>query len=416
MNALRWLVVGLLAGLIGYFTLQYMVAPPLQTSLFLALGLVSLFILIVFAAKFFHDWQYLWISLLGLASFALSYQIANYAYFSQTETRTLPPITRAVTGAGGGTTSDLAPESDGHTAIVYFTHGEPQAYSPMPWIETFHELDADGVSFIPKPFRAFFLSNVRKEYLEIGGSLHNKVHQSMLRSLEKSMPEASQASTRFYLSFLDSPPRPDEAVIQAINEGADKIILAAVFLTDSSHTQAGHEMVEALDLAKYGVQVCMTEPLWTSEPLKSMFVTRANQNLGNTSQSKVGILLVGHGQPSDWDKIYGTQTEQENIFREEVKQRLVQEGYKPENVLMAWMEFKQPKIEEAVRQLVQNGVEKIFVFPASISADSIHSDIQIPNEAKKANVPTEIQVVNLGAWGDDPLVIQAIREKIMACQ
>jgi len=285
----------------------------------------------------------------------------------------------------------------------------------MPWIETFHELDADGVSFIPKPFRAFFLSNVRKEYLEIGGSLHNKVHQSMLHSLEKSMPEATQAGTHFYLSFLDSPPRPDEAVIRALNEGADKIILSAVFLTDSSHTQAGHAMVESLDLTKYGVQVCMTEPLWTSEPLKQMFVTRANQNLSGADPSKVGILLVGHGQPADWDKIYGTQTEQEITFRQEVKQRLIQEGYKPENILMAWMEFKQPKVEEAVRQLIKGGVEKIFVFPASISADSIHSDIQIPNEVKKANIPAGIQVIYMGAWGDDPLVIQAIHEKIMPC-
>ena len=30
-------------------------------------------------------------------------------------------------------------------------------------------------------------------------------------------------------------------------------------------------------------------------------------------------------------------------------------------------------------------------------------------------IPPGVKVVNLGAWGDDPLVIQAIREKILEC-
>ena len=47
---------------------------------------------------------------------------------------------------------------DGHTAILYFTHGEPPGYSAQPWIETIRELDHDKVPFVPWLIRPIFLT------------------------------------------------------------------------------------------------------------------------------------------------------------------------------------------------------------------------------------------------------------------
>ena len=47
----------------------------------------------------------------------------------------------------------------------------------------------------------------------------------------------------------------DEMAINAINDGADRIILLPIFITISSHTQAGQEMLAALEPEKYGVLV-----------------------------------------------------------------------------------------------------------------------------------------------------------------
>ena len=399
-----WIVISIFSLIIGASTLHYLVTPPLEMSIFLTITIILSSLVVYISARSFKRWNIL-LGIFAITAFILvGFLASNSVYLSQEEHRELPAITRSLSDKG-----------DGHTAVIYFTHGEPPAYSAMPWIETFHELDADGVSFIPAPFRAFFLNNLRSEYLMIGGSYHNKEHQQMIKSLEDSMPEQKAKGTRFYLAFLDSDPRPDAMAIQALNEGASKMVIAPVFLTISSHTKAGQEMIEALELERYGVDVSMAEPLWNSPSLKQMFVTRSNLHLGGTDKTKVGILLVGHGQPDDWDKIYASQTEQENLFREDVRQLLIQDGYEPEMIKLAWMEFKEPKIGGAVKELLSNGASKIFVFPASISASSIHSDIQIPLEAQKAGVPKSIEVINMGAWGNDPLVIQAIREKILTC-
>jgi sirohydrochlorin ferrochelatase len=76
------------------------------------------------------------------------------------------------------------------------------------------------------------------------------------------------------------------------------------------------------------------------------------------------------------------------------------------------MEFKSPKPAEMVEAFACNGVEKVLYFAAAISADAIHSQYDIPNLVRQARVPDGFPAINLGAWNDDPLVIQAIVHKV----
>ena len=405
MHVIKWAAVIVLSVGLGFCFVQYLVASPLHMSAYLLLCVLLAGLLVLTVAFGFRGVtpRVLAVGVI-LAGFVAGYLTTTMVFLNQEEERHLAEV------------SLLKDEQRDHTAVIYFTHGEPPAYSPMPWIETFKELDADKVSFIPKPFRPFFFLNFREEYLKVGGSPHNYIHQDMARSLKEAYKAEGDDSTRFYMAFLDSNPRPDEAVIRALNEGANKVVFATVFVTISSHTKAGQDMVRELDLEKYGVPICFSEPLWNSETLQEMFVTRANENLNGTDKSKVGVLLVGHGQPEDWDEIYPTQTEQEILFRQSIIQRLVADGYLEENISLAWMEFKQPEIAEISRELADKGVEKLFVFATSISASSLHSLYDIPQAVIQSGLPEGVEVVNLGAWDDDPIVIRAIKERVDACK
>jgi len=404
MKALFWILSAVLALLFGVFLMAYLVADPKTMSLYLVLALACLILWIIIAVRTFHGWQYLWGVLIALLCIVAGYLVSTRVFLARTEQRILPEIVRTTTDPG-----------DGHTAIIYYTHGEPQAYSPYPWLETFHELDKDKAEFIPWPFRPFFFLNLRRYYLELGGSAHVKVHQIMLHSLIQTFPEEQRGNIRFYQAFLDNNPRPDEMVIQAINDGASKLVIMPVFLTKSSHTLAGEEQITSLDLDQYAMEVCYSDPLWEKEPLQQMFVARSNIHRSGIPKEKTGILLVGHGQPAGWDLIYPTQTEQENLFREQVRNRLIADGYLPENVVLAWMSFKNPTVIDGMEQLLDQDVDLILYYSASISADAIHSDIQVPEEVHKAEIPADVNVVNMGAWGNSDLVIEAIRQNILEC-
>jgi len=343
-------------------------------------------------------------AVLALALFVAGYWAMTVRVLATPDPRVVPEITRAEGDPGLG-----------HTAVVYFTHGEPARYNPIGWINQFNEFDEQGIAFVPTLVRPIFLHRLRNAYLKVERSHHHDTHVRMLATLEQSYHDAGDTTTRFYLSFLDDEPRPDAAVIQALNDGASRIILCEVFLTVSNHTAEGEEMVEALHIEeRFGIEVRKTGPLWDSDLLRSMFVARANENLGDVEKSEVAVLLVGHGQPDEWDVQWGTETEHENAFRYGVLERLEQDGYTSALLALAWMEFKEPQPAEKVEEFIALGAKRLLFFSAAISADLIHSQYDVPELVYEADVPAEFERINLGAWNDDPLVIAAIKERIDA--
>jgi sirohydrochlorin ferrochelatase len=402
MKLLRWAVIGVLSFLSGILFVQYLSVHPLQMSLYLVATCVALFALILVLAFGFKRLS-LFIAIgLSLGLFIAGHLMMTRIILNRPDPRPVPELTRSPGDPGLG-----------HTAVVYFTHGEPETYNPIGWINQFNEFDEQEIDFIPMIARPFFFNALRNKYLEVGKSGHRMMHGQMIEALEAAYRAEGDQTTKFYLSFLDDNPRPDAAAIQALNEGASRIIVSEVFLTISNHTAEGEHQINELEIEdRFNIPVIFTGPLYDSDLLKSMFVERANANIGDTPKDKVGILLVGHGQPDEWDVEWPTETEHEIGFRMDVIALLIADGYDPDNVSLAWMEFKEPKPAEIIEVFLDNGIEKLLFFSAAISADSIHSQYDTPELVYEADFPEGFPVINLGAWNADPIVISAIKEKI----
>ena len=402
MSVVLWLIPIVLSFLGGIFLVNYLTVHPLEMSGQLLLATLTLFItVVVLAWKFRGKWLIAAVAL-SLIAFAAGYSLrANAVLTREEDPQALPPITRARNDPG-----------DGHTAVIYLTHGEPPTYNPIGWLNQFREFDEQGIPFVPVFARPFFLFQLRNKYLEVGQSHHRMMHTRMLADLEKAMQQAGHQNLKFYLAFLDDDPGAEAATIQALNDGASTIVVAEVFVSISNHTAEGEEQIKSVRPEDYSVEVRFTGPLWDSATMHRMFLEKANAAIGDTDKSRVGVVLVGHGQPVEWDTEFPTETEHELKFRQAVLALLAADGYQPENMGLAWMEFKQPHPKEKVEELLKNGVEKIIYFSAAISADSIHSQSDVPELIHEAALPANIDAINLGAWNDHPLAIQAIREKI----
>jgi sirohydrochlorin ferrochelatase len=393
----------MLAFLTGVFFLKYLTAHPLRMTVYLNLtwaSFIGSLLVLSQQTMLTHVW---WGVLAWVVFFLGGYALQTKIFLSREDPRQVPILTRQNGDPGYG-----------HTAVIYFTHGEPETYDPIGWLNQFREFEEHRISFVPFLARPFFVYQLRKKYLQVGASNHRQVHQRMLRSLEREFRLEGNESCRFYLSFLDDDPRPDAVAIQALNEGASQLIVAEVFVSVSNHTLEGKNLINELGLEDYGIPICYTGPMWDSPTLHRMFLERAYEHLGDTDKRKIGVLLVGHGQPDEWDREFATETEHELQFRRYILDLFEQDGFHRDHLSLAWMEFKNPKPAEVIERFVKNGVEKVLYFSAAISADSIHSQFDIPELVNKARVPKGFPMVNLGAWNDDPLVIQSIKEKIEA--
>jgi protoheme ferro-lyase len=403
MDVVSLIIPAAFAFLAGILLLGYLVVHPLRMSMYLVMACVMGFSTnVAVVVLFWGDWTGAMVAVgLGVVAFLGGYVVMAARVLAADEKRVLPPITRSKGDPGLG-----------HTAVVYFTHGESPTYTPINWIKQFREFDEQKIPFMPWLLRPLFLYNLRKRYLRVGKSDHYMLHALRLREIEQEYRRRGDESTRLYLSFLDYNPRPDMAVIQALNEGASRIVLAEIFVTQSNHTKEGEKMVEALRPEEYGATIAFTKPLWDSETMHRMFVERAEAALSGASKEKVGILLVGHGQPDEWDREFATETQQEKAFKEAIMRVFIEAGYKAENMGVAWMEFKEPKPAPKVMELVANGVERILFYSACISADAIHSQCDVPDLVLAANVPPGVSLINMGAWDNNPLTIKAIMDRI----
>jgi hypothetical protein len=400
---LAWILAAVLAISSGLFCLRFLTVHPLEMSRYLLAACGAAFAWVAVLTGLFRGTS-LWIALAASPIlFVAGYAVAARAVLSREDPRQVPELVRKAGDPG-----------QGHTAVVYFTHGEPETYDPIGWINQFREFDEQGIRFVPFLARPFFLHALRTGYLRVGKSDHRGMHRRMLASLEQAYRAQGDRTTRFYISFLDDHPRPDAAVIRALNEGASRVVVSEVFLTVSNHTAEGKELIEALDVERYGALLRFTGPLWDSETLQGMFLQRANDHLDGVDKSQVGVLLVGHGQPAEWDAKWPTETEQEIGFRQRVLDRFEADGYCRENLGLAWMEFREPKPAKLVRKFLENGVRWVVYFAAAISADSMHSQYDVPRLVEEARVPEGFPLINLGAWNDDPIVIRAIKAKIDA--
>jgi protoheme ferro-lyase len=401
-----WISVVFLSLVAGFEAVRYLIAPPADMTRYAAIALLCFFLSAVMLLRLKKISRRLVGLGLMLVCGIAGYLIACAVYLKAPEHEkalALQPVRSS---------------SPGHTAIIYFTHGEPRTYdgSFEAWKHAIHEMDETGVPFVPWPFRPFFFKKVRDEYFEVGGSFHNLIHTRTMERIESAYRQKSDPHARCYIAYSDDSPHAGAAAVQAVQDGADRLILLNVWLTDSDHSESGRKEIEALQPEKYGVKLCVTDTLKNSRQLMRMIVERAIKAAGDMNRADIGILLVAHGQPASWDAIFKKQPVQENSFRQETKKLLEAEGFKDGNIVLAYMEFKQPDIKSAVQGLVAGGVKKILVSPVNISAESIHSEHEIPSMVDRAGVPPLIPVVHLGAWNDDQQLIDALLERLATCQ
>jgi protoheme ferro-lyase len=402
-DIINWTSVVVLSVLMGVVYVRFLTVHPLRMGLYMFFSTIFLAAIGVLITAKFEGWQILFAVGISLVGFVAGFGWMTKRLLARDDPRPVPEMIRQKGDPGLG-----------HTAVIYFTHGEPETYDPIGWINQFNEFDEQKIPFVPLLARPFFIFSLRKSYLRVGRSEHRRTHIRMIKALEGEFREAGDHTTRFYLSFLDDNPRPDAAVIQALNDGASRLVVAEVFVSDSNHTLEGKHLIGEVGVEEFGIPVVYTGPMYDSETMHNLFVERVKAHMNGADKSKVGILLVGHGQPDEWDREFATETEHELLFRNKILDRFEQAGFHRKNLSLAWMEFKEPKPAPKVEEFIMNGVEEIYYFSAAISADALHSQYDVPLLISKARNPRNIPTVNLGAWNDDPIAVQAIKEKVHA--
>ena len=186
MEALAWVAVALLGLVCGWQFITYLTTVPLKMSRALGLTLLSLFLVIGIVVLAIEGVPSRWIAVALAVVFAVvGYVLSARRVLGREDGRVVPKLERRANDPG-----------EGHTAVVYFTHGEPEIYDPIGWLNQFREFDEQGIAFVPFIARPFFLKALRDAYLRVGMSQHRHRHLAMASDVEQCFTHAGTPTSR----------------------------------------------------------------------------------------------------------------------------------------------------------------------------------------------------------------------------
>ena len=214
------------------------------------------------------------------------------------------------------------------------------------------ELKRTVPTFPPRPVWPFILAGINRSFDVFALSPHCAIHAGTMHAVERAV---GHGDLRWYVSFLPADPPLRSAIAEAVRDGATDLILLTVFLTDSDHTVEADAMDQAMGLTQAGVRSIRTPVLWDDPRLSRMIADKVQRAAEDRDLRTVGVMLVGHGQPRQWDATHPTETQQEQQFRDDIRALRIADGFRHGLVSDAWMSFRDPKVPDRVRELATRG-------------------------------------------------------------
>ncbi len=300
------------------------------------------------------------------------------------------------------------------TGIVMIGHGEPEIFDEDVWLEglreMFDEFRQTGLEVPPDDALPVMLMEIKDKYEAMGGkSRHAEVCKKQCELVAQHFPNYHVGIG--FNEFIG--PCFTEVAEEMIHEGVRHIAFVPMLQTDSTHTGEIRNKIIALGLDSKKVQWIMSKPLFYRPEPTQLVINKIIEAAGKTPLDKVGVVLASHGEPDEWTRLCLENTrckEQETAFCACVKKGLVEKGFVWDNIVQGFNEFTHPELPEAVETLADKNLRKVIVMPSFGSTDCMHVNYDIPIKAKSALVDPHVEIVCLGGWNEDPLIIKAYVE------
>ncbi len=367
-------------------------------ALAIGAGLIAL----VVAVSQLDGWPRVLAILLVPTMLIIGYLSRTRTFLHSEDTRDLPPLTR--------TFDDTNATSAGFTAVIYLAHGEPVHYDPIGILNAFREADAAGMPIGPSWARPIAVSQVRKQYLHGQQSEQRNIHRRTLKALESAEQAADRPSQRYYLAFLDDEPRPEAAVIQALNDGASELVVLEVFTVDTPHSAAGRRhMTETLDGVAGAPPIRFSGALADSPALQQLHAQRAAALTPSDARAKTGVLLVALGRTATWDELFPESSAAEKRFLAGAQAALEAKGFA---LVRQARLHGNPEPMNMAEALTEEGAETVLYALVTESADSDLTQRTMPQSFAHAVLPDGVALVNLGGWNDDPQLVKALQDAL----
>lgn len=286
-------------------------------------------------------------------------------------------------------------------AVALVSEGQPETYEPAVMTQAFELLTSNGVPVPAEALRVLSYATERTRYRGRGPSPARPVLRAVGRDLATSLGEQG-LQIELEQAWLQGTPRLSDAVLVAADAGSDSLVIVHAGVAETMEYERARREADRQAVLS-GVRLSYASPLWSEKPLARLVCDRVLQSLGEDVREEDGAMLVGLGQPWQWDRARPSTGEHETFFLQRVRSMLVSAGLEESHVRPAWLDWQDPGVTEVVRHLAALGCTRIVAVPATVPADTLETLIDLPAAIEQAALDPSTELTILPAWGNDPV-------------
>lgn len=300
----------------------------------------------------------------------------------------------------------------GGVHVVLLADEEPESYDPAAVTAGLARYEDGDIDLPPDVARPLVYASERSRYHVAGGSPGRGVVRAVAASLETALHVRDVASD-VTAAFCMGEPSLATAVSDIVSRGGRHIIVAPLAPAWSPAFSEAVHTVPLPSLAGAGVSLETARPLWSSPHMSAMIAQRAVSSLGG-DRSTDGVVLLSEGDPWEHTKNHEEYREQMTFLIQRVRAELVQAGVSSNRIKRAWLWLEEPDVAEAIRHLVAVGARNIALVPVTFPTETISTLTDVRYAAERAITDTGAAVTVIAPWGNDPAVVQALKDSVEA--
>ncbi|OPJ56845.1 ferrochelatase [Alkalithermobacter paradoxus] len=284
-------------------------------------------------------------------------------------------------------------------AVILVYQGEDRKYNLKERSREIYE--SDGVySLFTSVYK---LHRYKDMYEKLGSSeFKNRSYQFRKELSNKLGPNYTVLNSNLYTR-----PYLENIVADLVNKGYKEIIFCPMFLTEGREYKTFQKRVENMELIKYGVNIKVTGVFWDSEEIANVYKDNILAYL-NKKNDNMGILLVGLKEQNDLN--------QDIIFREKIKNQLLNEKKDNIKIKLALLENHKRDIIKIGEELLEYGIDLLYL----VIPTSMFETIQIRSLAeyvlRKLYVSDETKYYYIGPVNDNSILVEELYKKIKLIQ
>jgi protoheme ferro-lyase len=297
------------------------------------------------------------------------------------------------------------------THVVVLSDEEPEQYDPRAVTAALARYAEGDIQLPPEVGRPLIYASERSRYHRAGGSPARATARAVAAALEKRLKREGVALD-VSVAFCGGESSLASAVSRIVAAGGRRIVVASLGVAWSRAFAEAFDDLPLGPLATAGVTVERAEPLWPSPHLAVMLAQRTLASIAG-DRSTAGVILLSEGDSWEHARSQEAYREQVVFFTQRVRGELVDAGIPASRIRRASLWLGEPDVTEAARHLAAVGARRIVLVPATFACETIATQTDLPYAAGRAQADTGIEVTTVSAWGDDPAVVEALRDVVV---